>query len=100
VLLRDTKWRASSPGERQPVVTIPAEEWVGWLDQLRAGKDVGGCPAVDVIRNEWDRSVRLRSTVDAVSLWFTAPEWQAFLRGVREGEFDRPGHRQAAQPVG
>jgi Domain of unknown function (DUF397) len=34
------------------------------------------------VRDSKDRSGR--------TLVFTGPEWEAFLRGVRAGEFDRP----------
>lgn len=47
----------------------------------------GGCVAVGVERDEV--VVRSSRIPDSPVLRFTAEEWDAFVAGVRDGEFDR-----------
>ena len=50
----------------------------------------GGCVGVRMLRN----GVKVRDLKDENGpvLSFTRREWNAFLRGVRDGEFDCPSH--------
>jgi hypothetical protein len=50
--------------------------------------DLNGCVEVALLDNQ----VAVRDAKDTSSpvLLFTAPEWDAFISGVRAGEFDLP----------
>ena len=50
--------------------------------------DLNGCVEVALL----DNRVAVRDAKDKASpiLLFTAPEWDAFISGVRAGEFDLP----------
>ncbi|HKQ01610.1 MAG TPA: DUF397 domain-containing protein [Actinomycetes bacterium] len=50
--------------------------------------DLNGCVEVALLDNQ----VAVRDAKDKASpvLLFTAPEWDAFVSGVRAGEFDLP----------
>jgi len=92
VSIRDSKWMPQGDGQR-PVITLSARQWTAWLDQLRV---VGatGCPAFDVVRD--GMQISLRSATNAATLHFYDAEWDAFMLGVSEGQFDHPG-RPASQ---
>lgn len=84
VWIRDSKFRREPVGApaAQPVVVLPAAEWDELIARLRQGRAVPG-----LITETPAGGVEMRR--DAVVLSFTRPEWQAFLAGVADGEFDR-----------
>ena len=61
-----------------------------WRKSTRSGTN--GC--VEVALDTTEVAVRDSKDRDGPVLSFTAHEWDAFLAGVRNGEFDRTGSRQ------
>jgi Domain of unknown function (DUF397) len=64
-----------------------------WRKATRSG--VNGCVEVGLV----DDQIAVRDSKDREGpvLMFTAPEWEAFLGGARDGEFELP---RLQQPVG
>ncbi|GAA5106591.1 DUF397 domain-containing protein [Nocardia iowensis] len=86
VLIRDSKYRrnpANRPAD-EPVITVTAREWTTFLDTLRLRERT---PGVLTAHTAADGHTTLRHG-DTV-LDYTPQEWDAFLLGVRDGEFDR-----------
>ncbi|MEV6150424.1 DUF397 domain-containing protein [Nonomuraea sp. NPDC052129] len=61
-----------------------------WRKSSRSGSNGGQCvevasnvPGIIAVRDSKDRS--------GPALIFTPSEWEAFLGGVKDGEFDQPG---------
>ncbi|UFS94558.1 DUF397 domain-containing protein [Nocardia huaxiensis] len=86
VHIRDSKYRrdpANRP-ETEPVITVTATEWMAFLDHLT------GRPAHPV-------ELTAHTAADGhttlcrgeITLVYTPGEWEAFIAGVRDGEFDR-----------
>jgi len=91
VHIRDSKYGrdpANDP-EREPIITIPCDQWERFLDQVtgQAGTRANG--ALDV-ETTADGTTILRATKTDLQLTFTADEWNAFLGGVRAHEFTHP----------
>lgn len=93
VLIRDSKYRrdpANRP-EREPVITVDAPAWMSFLHTVLHGGSEGELrirPAAD------GGTVLVHGTTE---LSFTPGEWQAFLAGAGDGEFDRIPAATAAQ---
>ncbi|WP_069164971.1 DUF397 domain-containing protein [Nocardia altamirensis] len=86
VLIRDSKYRrnpANHPAE-EPIVTISAHEWNAFLDTLRARSRTSGAL---IAHTAADGSTTLRHGTTVLD--YTPQEWDAFLLGVHDGEFDR-----------
>ncbi|MBF6469517.1 DUF397 domain-containing protein [Nocardia beijingensis] len=86
VLIRDSKYRrnpANRPAE-EPVITVTVAEWTAFLEALRtrgrSNGELGAHPAAD-----GHIALRHRGT----TLTYTPEEWDAFLLGAHDGEFDR-----------
>ncbi|MFF0609175.1 DUF397 domain-containing protein [Nocardia tengchongensis] len=83
VQIRDSKY--SGPPERRPIITVRSDQWVDVLDFVVRGSagEVGSglwlefCPEGGAI---------LKSH-DGTELAFTAAEWDAFEKGIVNGEF-------------
>ncbi|MBF6356740.1 DUF397 domain-containing protein [Nocardia higoensis] len=84
VWIRDSKYRCGAAGEHaaQPVLSVTASEWDDLVARLRSGG-----PAPELITENAGGGVELRR--DGTVLTFTRAEWDAFLGGVADGEFDR-----------
>ncbi|WP_280239157.1 DUF397 domain-containing protein [Nocardia abscessus] len=86
VLIRDSKYRrnpADRPAE-EPVITVTAAEWTAFLDALRTrGRSHGELRA----HTTADGHTALRH--GAITLTYTPEEWDAFVLGAHDGEFDR-----------
>ena len=86
VSIRDSKYLRDPANDprAQPVISVPVELWSQVLDlALSAGSGtVGGALAIVV---EDDGSASVRS--GEVTLVYTADEWDAFVKGVADGEF-------------
>ncbi|WP_039803371.1 DUF397 domain-containing protein [Nocardia araoensis] len=86
VLIRDSKYRrdpANRPAE-EPVITVTAAEWSAFLDAVRTrGRSNGELCAHPAA----DGHTALRH--GGVTLVYTPEEWNAFLLGAHDGEFDR-----------
>ncbi|MGW4088923.1 DUF397 domain-containing protein [Nocardia sp. NPDC004750] len=86
VLIRDSKYRRD-PANRhadEPVITVTAAEWTAFLDAVRIrGRSNGELSAHPAA----DGHTTLRH--GEVALTYTPEEWDAFLLGAHDGEFDR-----------
>ena len=60
--------------------------WTEWVKSTWSGVDA----CVEARRNADFVEVRHSNYAQGSVLQFTAREWDAFLKGVREGEFDLP----------
>jgi hypothetical protein len=91
VMIRDTKLRDASP-----VITITREHWNLFIDEIKRRGKVGSTGLTDMTtRSILDTLIvddgtemLLWSSVGDVSLHFTEAEWDAFVDGARDGEFD------------
>lgn len=62
-----------------------------WYKSSRSNSNgTGGCVEVRVDVTNHEPEIRVRDTKDRSSgpLRFTGPEWDAFIAGVKQGEFD------------
>lgn len=89
VLVRDSKFLRNplsrNRGDEQPMIRVPAERWLDFLDLVMSGGTTNGAdlPAID---HDTDGAVTLEHA--AVTLTYTAAEWHAFCDGITKGEFD------------
>ncbi|QBS42225.1 DUF397 domain-containing protein [Nocardia sp. CS682] len=86
VLIRDSKYRrdpAHRPAD-EPIITVTAREWSAFLDALRTAHRPPGALTASTAA-DGHTTLRHGTTV----LRYTPQEWDAFLLGVRDGEFDR-----------
>ena len=84
VLIRDSKY--VGPAEIRPLVTIPAAHWPQFLELALGGSSVQlGELAVTVHK---DGSASIESSDQTLD--YTADEWDAFLKGVVDRQFDIP----------
>ncbi|MCM6778589.1 DUF397 domain-containing protein [Nocardia sp. CDC159] len=85
VLIRDSKY--SGPAADQPIIAIAARHWHSFLDTVRSG--ASGLVAEDIsLTVDSDGSARIAD--GAVVLAYDAAEWDAFVKGVADGQFGRP----------
>ncbi|WP_327145256.1 DUF397 domain-containing protein [Nocardia sp. NBC_01327] len=84
VFVRDSKYTGLS-GE-QPVIAVPAALWPTLLD-LVLSNEPGIVGDVTITRHP-DASAVIAD--QAVTLAYNADEWDAFIKGVADSEFDRP----------
>ena len=88
VEVRDSKCsRASSPNG-STVLRVEAMQWMSFVDQIRSSGSSNGLQGVSAIRSS-DGGVIIAS--DGDGLRFTMVEWNAFVQGVEDGQF-QPGH--------
>ncbi|MGW4631362.1 DUF397 domain-containing protein [Nocardia sp. NPDC004415] len=83
VQIRDSKFRRNprNLGSDEPIITVGAALWTAFLHCLLTGRR-----HPDLVAHvSLDGSATLRH--DDVLLHFTAPEWEAFVAGVRDDEF-------------
>ncbi|MRH86332.1 DUF397 domain-containing protein [Nocardia sp. SYP-A9097] len=86
VFIRDSKYRRNPANSAldEPIITVSAVEWMSFLTILR---DRPGAAAALTSTTASDGYTTLRS--GEIGLVYTPGEWDAFLAGVRDGEFDR-----------
>ncbi|MEV0294249.1 DUF397 domain-containing protein [Nocardia sp. NPDC050710] len=85
VLIRDSKYRRN-PANRtaeEPIITVTASEWTSFLTMLITGRSHDRL----IARTAADGATTL--TDGDITLTYTPEEWDAFLEGARDGEFDR-----------
>src|SRR6266568_2628508 len=88
VLIRDSKFRRD-PANRpvdEPVITVTAGEWMAFLESVLGGAAATGATALTAV-SLGDGHTAIRGA--AVELTYTPGEWDAFIAGARDGEFDR-----------
>ncbi|MFE2961440.1 DUF397 domain-containing protein [Nocardia tengchongensis] len=85
VLIRDSKY--TGPSESEPILTVSPDLWPSFLDLVLGGSGgrIGDQLSVNVFT---DGSASLANPAN-VTLEYTAAEWDAFVKGVANGEFDR-----------
>ncbi len=85
VLIRDSKYRrnpANRPAE-EPIITVTASLWTSFIHLLGSGRSHN-----ELIAHTYaDGSATLRH--GDIALSYTPEEWDAFIAGARDGEFDR-----------
>ncbi|WP_433523691.1 DUF397 domain-containing protein [Nocardia pseudovaccinii] len=85
VLIRDSKYRrnpANRPAE-EPIITVTASLWTSFINLLNSGRSHNEL----IARTCADGSATLRH--GDITLSYTPEEWDAFIAGARDGEFDR-----------
>lgn len=85
VLIRDSKYRrnpANRPAE-EPVITVTASLWTSFINLLNSGRSHNEL----IAHTHADGSATVRH--GDTTLTYTSEEWDAFLAGARDGEFDR-----------
>ncbi|MEV0029082.1 DUF397 domain-containing protein [Nocardia sp. NPDC050793] len=85
VLIRDSKYRrnpANRPAE-EPIITVTANAWTSFLTLLTSGRTHTDL----IVHTAADGTTTLRH--GDVTLTYTPEEWEAFLAGAYDGEFDR-----------
>ena len=88
--IRDSKFLRDPANEpsQQPIITVSHAAWGAFIAALANARHAATDVLVAV--EEPDQSVTLSSTASTVVLNYTPAEWDAFLFGVRAGEFDLP----------
>jgi hypothetical protein len=81
ISIRDSKDPAG------PVITFTTEQWLLWLDELISG-EAGATNGAILVKAMPDGCWQVDAVALGASLHFTAGEVTAFVRGVRDGEFD------------
>ena len=94
VLVRDSKYRRDPAALLcdEPIITVTATEWTSFLTVLASGGSVEGptaptTPTALTALTTSDGTTSLRH--GDITLTYTPEEWDAFIAGVRDGEFDR-----------
>ncbi|ATL70257.1 DUF397 domain-containing protein [Nocardia terpenica] len=83
VLVRDSKY--TGPADKQPIVSLSAAQWPVVLDLALSGKS--GTVDTITVTVLADDGATIAGT-DA-TLTYNADEWDAFVKGVADGQFDR-----------
>lgn len=88
VFIRDSKYLRSIGNDpaAQPVVVIDADVWPVFLEAARRLSDCADPGSASIWRTD-DGSVFVVGE-DGTKLIYTAAEWEAFVAGVRAGEFE------------
>lgn len=86
VLIRDSKYLRDPANDphAQPVISVPVDLWLRVLD-LALSTMSGAVDGVLSIVVQADGSAAVRS--GDVALSFTPAEWDAFVKGIADGEF-------------
>ncbi|GAA5056767.1 DUF397 domain-containing protein [Nocardia callitridis] len=84
VLIRDDKYVGEK--SQQPTISVAAEEWSKFLD-LAVSSSSGNIGEVEVaVLRDGGAAISSGET----TLVFNRDEWEAFAKGVADGEFNRP----------
>nr|WP_067695547.1 DUF397 domain-containing protein [Nocardia jejuensis] len=95
VLIRDSKYRRNPQHRPQdePVIIVTAPEWMSFLDMLLDSGDATAAVAPEpdstVLRAFTDPDGWTTLRYGETGLVYTPGEWQAFLAGAADREFDR-----------
>ena len=84
VLIRDSKY--TGPGPTQPIVSVSSAMWPGFLDQVLSANS-GGLDEGVAISLHPDGGATISG--QGVALVYNADEWDAFAKGVADGQFNR-----------
>ncbi|MBF6296127.1 DUF397 domain-containing protein [Nocardia amamiensis] len=84
VLIRDSKY--TGPAAEQPIVSVPPAIWPAFLD-LALSANSGTLDDGVAISLHQDGGAAI--SAQGVTLLCNADEWDAFTKGVADGQFDR-----------
>ncbi|WP_067682404.1 DUF397 domain-containing protein [Nocardia miyunensis] len=84
VLIRDSKY--TGPAVDQPIIPVSIEDWPAILE-LALNRCSGAVRDTLTIAVDLEGGAVVRNE-QGVDLSFTADEWDAFAKGVAEGQFD------------
>ncbi|MFB7720580.1 MULTISPECIES: DUF397 domain-containing protein [unclassified Nocardia] len=86
VFIRDSKYRRNpaNSSHDEPIITVSAVEWMSFLAVLR-DRPAGGAELTAHTAADGFTTLGYGE----IGLVYTPGEWDAFLAGVRDGEFDR-----------
>ncbi|WP_306361020.1 DUF397 domain-containing protein [Nocardia sp. CC227C] len=83
VLIRDSKF--TGPSDEQPIVSVAPAQWRSVLDLVLSGESgAAGDVSISI-----DPSAGAAMSDCFVTLSYNAAEWDAFMKGVADGQFDR-----------
>ncbi|WP_067896118.1 DUF397 domain-containing protein [Nocardia vaccinii] len=86
VLIRDSKY--VGPEQNQPIITVPATHWQHVLDQVLSATPGTIADALTLTLHP-DGSAALDDAT-GTTLSYNAAEWDAFTKGIADGQFSRP----------
>ncbi|WP_153407482.1 DUF397 domain-containing protein [Nocardia macrotermitis] len=84
VLIRDSKYQGD-PAE-QPILSVRTTAWAKFLTAVTLGESITvttDLPAIEYEASTGETILR----ADDVALTYTSGEWEAFIAGIRAGEF-------------
>ncbi|TLG03326.1 DUF397 domain-containing protein [Nocardia cyriacigeorgica] len=84
VLIRDSKY--TGPAADQPIIEVPTTHWRQFLDQCLSGNPAT-IPGILTLAVHLDGSATF-TTPAGTELAYTPAEWDAFVKGVADGQFD------------
>ncbi|WP_330233682.1 DUF397 domain-containing protein [Nocardia sp. NBC_00508] len=84
VLIRDSKY--TGPAAEQPVVSVSPAMWPAFLD-LALSANSGTLDEGVTVSLHQDGGATI--SAQGVALLYNADEWDAFTKGVADGQFDR-----------
>ncbi|MBF6330729.1 DUF397 domain-containing protein [Nocardia transvalensis] len=84
VLIRDSKY--AGPADQQPIVSIAPTDWQSFLD-LVLSSESGTLPGG--IKLSLHPGGGATITAETAALVYSAAEWDAFTKGVADGQFTR-----------
>lgn len=87
VLIRDSKY--TGPVHSQPILTVPEECWAGFLERARS-RTSGRVGELLTVAVHTEGGATL-SDGQGVMLEYNADEWDAFIKGVADGQFGLTG---------
>ncbi|MBF6062999.1 DUF397 domain-containing protein [Nocardia terpenica] len=83
VLIRDSKY--TGPADQQPVLSLPSVQWPALLD-LTLSRESGHAGFVTIsVHPDGGATITGQDT----ALVYTPAEWDAFAKGVADGQFNR-----------
>ncbi|WP_040839214.1 DUF397 domain-containing protein [Nocardia brevicatena] len=83
VLIRDSKYTGAAA--EQPIISVPAVQWPAVLE-LVLSADSGDIAGTSItVRADGTASL----TREGMTLDYTVAEWDAFMKGVADGQFTR-----------
>lgn len=87
VYIRDSKYGRNPANlpENEPIIELPASEWAAFLASVANTSNPASATAPSVT---YLASGLVTLEFRGTTLTYTTPEWDAFLNGVRGGEFD------------
>ncbi|MFX0576917.1 DUF397 domain-containing protein [Nocardia nepalensis] len=89
VLIRDSKY--TGPADDQPILSVTAAQWPIMLDLAlsRMSGKLGDTMTVTVHHDGGATIIGPGITGQRMALVYTADEWDAFAKGIADGQFDR-----------